>query len=352
VRFNSQSDTNRAAQVAGDLILNEKVDIMMVASTPETVSPVADQCEAMSIPCYSNDAPWQAYFFGRGASVDTPFKWTYHHFWGVEDLIGVYLPVWEKSGTNKVVGALWPNDSDGNAFSDPEGGFPPAMKAAGFRLVDPGRYPNGIEDFIAQISMFKNEGVEIITGVPIPPDFTNFWKQATQQGFQPKMGSIAKALDLPAGVEALGDAGNNFTVECQWTPRMPFKSSLTGETCQQFADEFEKRAGIQWAQYLLHYAVFEVVGDALKRCADIDDKEAIIEAIGTTKLDTLAGPVDFTAPIEMGTMRPVKNVYRSPLVSGQWVTGVSDKYTYEFVVVDNTNYPGIAIDQELKLLEY
>jgi branched-chain amino acid transport system substrate-binding protein len=92
---------------------------------------------------------------------------------------------------------------------------------------------------------------------------------------------------------------------------MPFKSSLTGETCQQFADEFEKRAGIQWAQYLLHYAVFEVVGDALKRCADIDDKEAIIEAIGTTKLDTLAGPVDFTAPIEMGTMRPVKNVYRS-----------------------------------------
>ncbi len=27
------------------------------------------------------------------------------------------------------------------------------------------------------------------------------------------MGSFAKALDLPAGVEALGDAGNNFTVE-------------------------------------------------------------------------------------------------------------------------------------------
>ncbi len=61
----SQSDTNRAAQVAGDLIMNEKIDIMMVASTPETVSPVADQCEANSIPCYSNDAPWQAYFFGR-----------------------------------------------------------------------------------------------------------------------------------------------------------------------------------------------------------------------------------------------------------------------------------------------
>ncbi len=348
----SQSDTNRAAQVAGDLILNEKIDIMMVASTPETVSPVADTCESMNIPCYSNDAPWQAYFFGRGASVDTPFKWTYHHFWGLEDLTAVYLAVWEKSGTNKIVGALWPNDSDGNAFSDAASGFPGVATPLGYKIIDSGRYPNGIEDFTAQISQFKNEGCEIVTGVPIPPDFTNFWKQATQQGFQPKVGSIAKALDLPSGVEALGDAGNNFTVECQWTPRMPFKSSLTGETCQQFADEFEKRSGIQWAQYLLHYAVFEVVADSLRRCADVDDKEAIIAAISSAKLDTLAGPVDFTAPIEMGTMHPVKNVYRSPLVSGQWVTGVSKKYKYEFVVVDNTNYPAVAVEQELKPLEY
>ncbi len=348
----SQSDTNRASQVAADLILNEKIDIMMVASTPETVSPVADQCEANGVPCYSNDAPWQAYFFGRGASVDTPFKWTYHHFWGLEDLTAVYLAVWEQIDTNKVVGALWPNDSDGNAFSDPTTGFPAVCEPLGYKIVDPGRYPNGLEDFTAQISMFKNEGCEIVTGVPIPPDFTNFWKQATQQGYQPIMGSIAKALDLPAGVEALGDAGNNFTVECQWTPRMPFKSSLTGETCQQFADEFEKRAGIQWAQYLLHYAVFEVVGDALKRCPDLDDKEAIIEAIATTKLDTIAGPVDFTSPVAEGTMHPVKNVYRSPLVSGQWVTGVSEKYKYEFVVVDNTNYPDVAVEQPLKLLEY
>jgi branched-chain amino acid transport system substrate-binding protein len=78
----SQSDTNRAAQVAGDLALNEGVDIMMAASTPETVMPVADQCEALEVPCFSGDCPWQPYYFGRGATPDTPFKWTYNHFWG------------------------------------------------------------------------------------------------------------------------------------------------------------------------------------------------------------------------------------------------------------------------------
>lgn len=344
----SQSDTNRAAQVAGDLIMNEKIDIMMVASTPETVNPVADQCETLGIPCYSNDAPWQAYFFGRGATLDTPFKWTYHHFWGVEDLINVYTNVWKRIVTNKVVGAMWPNDSDGNAFSSATDGFPSVLPGLGYTLVDPGRYQNGTEDYSSIISQFKTAGVEILTGVPIPPDFTNFWKQCMQQGFKPKIATIAKAVDLPAGVEALGDAGNNFTVECQWTPRFKSTSSLTGETCQQIADEFEKRTDIQWAGYLLHYAVFEVVADALKRCTDVDNKETIVDAISKTKLDTLAGPVDFTTEPKLGTPHPVKNVCRSPLVAGQWVTGT--KYKYDMVVVDNTNDPSIPVDAEPKLI--
>ena len=43
-----------------------------------------------------------------------------------------------------------------------------------------------------------------MTGVPIPPDFTTFWKQAAQQGFKPKIASIGKALLFPASVDALG----------------------------------------------------------------------------------------------------------------------------------------------------
>jgi branched-chain amino acid transport system substrate-binding protein len=344
----SQSDSNRAAQVAGDLIMNEKIDIMMVASTPDTVNPVADQCETLGIPCYSNDAPWQAYFFGRGATLDTPFKWTYHHFWGVEDIINVYTNVWKRIETNKVVGAMWPNDPDGNAFSSATDGFPSVLPGLGYTVVDPGRYQNGTEDYSSLISQFKKAGVEILTGVPIPPDFTNFWKQCLQQGFRPKIATIAKAVDLPAGVEALGEAGNNFTVECQWTPRFKFASSLTGETCQQIADEFEKRTNMQWAGYLLHYAVFEVVADALKRCTNVDDKETIVDAISKTKLDTLAGPVDFTTEPKLGTPHPVKNVCRSPLVAGQWVAGT--KYKYDMVVVDNSNDPSIPVDAEPKLM--
>ena len=213
-----------------------------------------------------------------------------------------------------MVGALWPNDSDGTRVLVCHGWFPSVLPGLGYTLVDPGRYQNGTEDYSSIISQFKTAGVEILTGVPIPPDFTNFWKQCLQQGFKPKIATIAKAVDLPSGVEALGDAGNNFTVECQWTPRFKFTSSLTGETCQQIADEFEKRTNMQWAGYLLHYAVFEVVADALKRCTNVDDKEMIVDAISKTKLDTLAGPVDFTTDAQTWDAAPREE--RLPLATG------------------------------------
>ena len=83
----SQSSPNRAAEVAASLIKSDKVDLMLVAGTGEIVNPVADQCEINQMPCVSTDAPWQAYFFGRGANPAKGFDWTYHFFWGTE-LVG------------------------------------------------------------------------------------------------------------------------------------------------------------------------------------------------------------------------------------------------------------------------
>jgi Periplasmic binding protein len=61
----SQSNPNRAAQVAKDLIVQDKVDLVLVASTPETTNPVSTQCEIEEQPCVSTMAPWQPWFIGR-----------------------------------------------------------------------------------------------------------------------------------------------------------------------------------------------------------------------------------------------------------------------------------------------
>ena len=77
-------------------------------------------------------------------------------------------------------------------------GLPASADKQGYTLVDPGRYPTGTDDFSAQINQFKKAGVEIVTGVPIPPDFTTFWKQAQQQGFKPKVVVGGQGAALPA----------------------------------------------------------------------------------------------------------------------------------------------------------
>ena len=200
----SQSSSNRASTVAEELIFRDKVDIITATSTPDTTNPVADQAELNGVPCVTNDTPWQPHFFGRQGDPAVGFEYTCHFFWGLEDIIASYINMWDKVETNKVVGALWPNDPDGNGWSDAEMGFPPVMAQRGYQLVDPGRYQNMSDDFSAQISAFKEAGVEIVTGVQIPPDFVTFWTQAAQQGFHPKSHAGRQGDRVSAGSRAAG----------------------------------------------------------------------------------------------------------------------------------------------------
>ena len=186
----SQSNPNRAAEVAKELIVGDKVDLMLAASTPETTNPVSTQCEIEEMPCVTTMCPWQAYFIGRqgnpagGPPAWKPFNYTYHYFWGLEDVIAVFTNMWGQLKTDKVVGALFPNDGDGNAWGDKVVGFPPVLDKLGYKLVDPGRYQNLTDDFTAQIAAFKKAECDIITGVVLPPDFTTFWNQSPPAGIE------------------------------------------------------------------------------------------------------------------------------------------------------------------------
>ncbi len=193
------------------------------------------------------------------------------------------------------------------------------------------------------ISTFKKDGAEICAGVLSAPDFTNFWTQSKQQGYAPKAVTVGKALQFWQTVQALGDIGYGLTTVIYWTPTFPFKSSLTGETCQQFADEYTKRSSEQWSQPLYHYALFEMATDSLKRTKNVDDKADIVAQVSTMKLDTLAGPIDFTIPVVAGTKHPVPNVYRTECAAGQWVKG--EKYPFELRITSNAGHEIIPVEQ-------
>ena len=252
----SQSNPNRAAEVAKDLIVNDKIDLMTVASTPETTNPVSTQCEIEEIPCISTVAPWQPYFIGRQANPGDPKSWkpfdsTFHFFWGLEDVIAAYTNMWGQVQTNKAVGGLFPNDGDGNAWGDKVVGFPPVLDKLGYKLADPGRYQDLNDDFSAQIAAFKQADCQIITGVVIPPDFTTFWNQANQKGFKPKVASVGKALLFPSARRgARQDAATTSRPRSGGRRAHPFKSSLTGVSAAELAKGYEQASGKQWTQQI------------------------------------------------------------------------------------------------------
>jgi branched-chain amino acid transport system substrate-binding protein len=351
----SQSNPNRAAEVAKELIVDDEIDLMLVASTPETTNPVSTQCEIEEMPCISTMAPWQPWFIGRQADIAggppawKPFTYTYHYFWGLEDVIAVFLNMWNQLETNKTVGGLFPNDGDGNAWGDPDVGVPPVFKAAGYTTIDPGRYQNLTDDFSAQITAFKNANCEIVTGVVLPPDFTTFWNQANQQGFKPKAVSVGKAILFPESVEALGPLGNNLSSEVWWSANHPFKSSLTGVSCAELAKEFEAAAGRQWTQPIgFIHSLFEVATDVIKRAADAKDPQALLASIAATNLNTIVGPVKWDG----ANLPPfaAKNVAKTPLVSGQWRR--KDDGKFDLVIVDNKAAPEIPVGGMMEAISY
>lgn len=336
----SQSNVNRCSEVASQLILRDEVDLIVASGAPDTTNPVADQAEANETPCITTNCPWQPYFFGRKGNPKKGFDWTYHFFWGLEDVISVFFNLWGSMPHKKVVGGLWPNDADGHAWSSPKFGFPPEFKKRGYQIIDSGRYSVLNDNFSNHIAAFKKAGVELVSGNQIPPDFATFWAQSAQQGFRPKIVTIGKALLFPAAVEALGDRGVGLSTEVWWSPFHPFKSGLNGATAAQYAAQYTEKTGRQWTQPLgYQHAMFEIAIDVLTRAKDVGSAKSIVEAIASTNYDSLVGKVRWGNG-------PVKNVAKTALVGGQWVKG--KKFKYDLLVVNNKTAPNIPTQATFK----
>jgi branched-chain amino acid transport system substrate-binding protein len=332
----TQSNPVRAAAVARELINADKVDFVLSTSTPETVNPVADACEAAGVPSLSTTSPWEAFYFGRGAKPGepSPFKWTYHFCFGTGNFVKLYSDQWSKVATNKRVGMLLPADADGNAIRR---GLMPALQKAGFTVIDAGPYQNGQADFSAQIAAFRKEEIEIFNTFPFPPDFAVFWRQAAQRGLaqQVKIVQTAKAGLFAAEMEAMGQLGNGIHSGTYWHRSFPFSSPSTGMTCAQLADNYAKASGKVWtAQIGATASLFDAAVATVRTCADPGDRASLVAAMAKLKTPTAVGDIDFTAG-------PVPNCTPTGLVGVQWFRGANGKF--DLNIVANADHPKVPL---------
>jgi branched-chain amino acid transport system substrate-binding protein len=346
--YDTQSSVTIAGQQAKQAIQQDNVDLLFASSTPETVNAVASEAETLGTPLVCSNIPWESWYINLGGNPQKPTlkpKWTIMYFLGAEHLALAFIPMWTrigaKYGNNHKVAAAFPNDSDGNAF---RAVFPPILKAAGYDIDMSTAYPDGLTNYTSMITQFKNDGDQFFTNVPLPPDFATMWTQSLQQGFHPKLATVAKVLLFPTDAYAMGSKVYNVATDAWWVPELPWHSSLTGETCPELAAAFTAAGLGQPNQNISNYTLFEVAYAAFQMVDNPHDKAALAAALFKVNLpEAVAGPVNWTSTDTK--TNPAPGVAITFPVGIQWQKGTT--YPLEYKVVDNTLQPNAKITGDL-----
>jgi branched-chain amino acid transport system substrate-binding protein len=326
VMVDCESSGTKAAEIASRLILHDKVDLILTYQFSEAIASI---CERNEMPNLVVEHPHEAWIAGG------PYKWSYQAGISFKAATQAFMNVWMEKidETNKTFGIMAPNDADGIAMSKRQAQM---FQDKGWKAVDPGRYPSGLQDWTSVIQRLKDGGVEILTGSMASPDFSSAFRQMHQQGFVPKIVSMGRATLFPSGVNALGgDLAQGLVVDIHWSPEYPFTSALTGETGKQIVEAWDKELKKQWTQVIgFKYAGMELAIDVLKRAKSVDKKK-VLDAIAKTDVETLIGRVKFDD----------KHSYHTPLVTGQWVKGKT--WPWEPVIINNKDFPVIPVTAKM-----
>jgi branched-chain amino acid transport system substrate-binding protein len=340
----TQSDANRGATLSSELVLREKVDLLLVQDSDAALA-AGQLCDVNGVPMVSTMGPWQAIVFGRGSTPEKGFPYSFHFFWGADDVLKNFFGMWDSVKVPHNLGTLYIDNGPGHAFADPVNGIPGGAKTRGYKNTDGGFFKIANDDFSNQVSTFKAANTSIVSGFAYANHFATFWKQAQQANFRPEVVTMAAAFLFPSAVESLGAAGNGMSTEVWWTPNFPYKSSLTGQSAKALAADWEKSTGKQWTQPIGYgHALFEVGIAALKATSNPKDKKALRDSIANLDFESVVGPIKFKGS-------PIKSVAVTGMCGGQWRKAKSgSKFPYELVIVHNSTAKAIPVEDELKLI--
>jgi len=309
VLYDTESNPDKVSDLTTKLITDDKVNIIITRHTPDTVVPATVVAEQYGVPCIAMDCPSGAWL-GQG-----DHKWSFLAHTSAQSYWDAYSSIWEAAGykagdANATLGWVFADDLDGTTLS-PD--YAACATAAGYKMLDPGLYASGTNDYSSLIKQFKDANIEVVFGVMNNPEFATFWTQCLQNNFKPKVVVIGKAFMLESQAMAIGATlMDGICNEVWWDVHFPYTSSLMGWTCMQYGDWYNQQTGLTAASPQgAKLASWEILIDALNRSANVDP-DSIRQALLATDLDTIMGHINYTT-----TDNP--NYCPLACVGGQWI---------------------------------
>ncbi len=157
----------------------------------------------------------------------------------------------------------------------------------GYEVVLRAEYTPLSRDLSDIILRAKNANAEAVFSVPTPPDGITLIRQMKELDFNPKVIIMIRAADAVSWTTNLSKDGDNVLLAPGWhhAVRFPGVQELNAKHQQRFGRPADVIVGPA-------YACGQIVANAIERAGSLDPL-AIRDAMATTNLQTVIGPVRF-----------------------------------------------------------
>lgn len=325
----SQSEPEKARQVAQQMISGQNVDVMLTSHTADTTVPVSEACEEAGILCLSVDTPDEAW-----AASD--HQYSYHAGFNTENELLCFLDAWKAAGvTSGKIGVMHADDAEGQAMMAAITAF---AAAYGYEICDPGAYTPGTSNYSAMVRRLKEKDCEIVAGVMLTSDFGTFYRKLKASGYMPEVCTVAKAALFEEDVAAVG--ADRLCSEVWWTTEYPYVSSISGESCEEIGQQWLKLTKDSYVSALAgyDYANVEILYQILKEAKSLDI-EKLCAAADTLDTETVIGRVRFNE----------QHYSVQSLVTGQWI--YNEDGTWSRYIIANTQVPDCSVTSEFRKIK-
>ncbi|MEM2455278.1 MAG: ABC transporter substrate-binding protein [Candidatus Bathyarchaeia archaeon] len=283
VIVNYEGVAERALELAPKLIDESKVLAIICDMSPAEALPVAYYCEKREMICFVL-GPLEM-FLQNAPSGGWKYSWDI--FPAIADLGKLdvlYAKRFEKDLGQIVVGMLLRDDADGRVVANVN---IPIFEKVGFKVVFPGLFPPGTEDFFPIISKFKEEGVNVLFANCFITEFATFWRQCHMVGWKPAIAYGGRYIGRgPPDAKVIGeDIAEGISATTWWWWNWPFPGN------DWIRETWPKITDLSPSVSIGHrVSVLMVVLNAIERAGKLDVK-SINQALATTDVMVPIGRV-------------------------------------------------------------
>jgi branched-chain amino acid transport system substrate-binding protein len=300
VVYDDTSKPPDAVRLYEKLVTEDQVHVLLGPySSPITVaaSTVAEKHQIPMIALEANSTG----IFKRGFKwlvgvIDDGTKWSYHYF----DML-------KAEGKAKSIGFVIEDTPHPKEVGS---GSVPKAKEIGLEVKVEEYFPVATQDFTPIITKLKAANPDIVYMSAFPPREVTFFKQALEQGLNPREFHI-----IHHGVAFYGAVGmknvNLVTGEAYWMPGVKAGNSKPFEEMLQKLNV--KIEDFPWSG--IHYFGFEALLASLEKAGTLD-REKLLAAIKSLDIETIGGRLRFDPQTGQGTL----NAFPTQIQDGKYVT--------------------------------